>query len=298
MTASPQPTVSVIGIGQMGLAMALRLRDRGQPVRVCDIDPARRALAQHEGLTVCATPALAAQGSQALIVAVVNADQAHSVLLGAEGAAAHLSTRSAVLLCPTIAPQEVEVLGRALQSMGLMPLDAPMSGGPQRARQGQISLMVAGDDAAFEAWQALLNALADPVIRISNRLGDGARTKLVNNLLAAINLAGAAECLALAARLGLEPALTLRVMESSSGQSWIGSDRLRRALAGDEEVRAAVSLLTKDSTLALAAAAQADFPVPVGAQAQTLFAQACAAGQGAQDDSVLWRWLAQRESIR
>ena len=95
----------------------------------------------------------------------------------------------------------------------------------------------------------------------------------------------------------MEPALTLQVMEGSSGQSWIGSDRLRRALAGDENVRAAVSLLTKDSTLALAAAAQAGVQVPLGAQAQTLFGQACGAGLGARDDSVLWRWLAQRDAI-
>ena len=183
MTAAQDATVAVVGIGQMGMAMALRLRDHGHRVRICDIDPARQALAHQEGLAVCATPALAAQGSQALIVAVVNAEQAHSLLLGPQGAAAHLPAQSAVLLCPTIAPQDVQALGQALQALRLMPLDAPMSGGPQRARLGKMSLMVAGSDAAFEAWQPLLNTLADPVIRISNRLGDGARTKLVNNLL-------------------------------------------------------------------------------------------------------------------
>jgi L-threonate 2-dehydrogenase len=298
MTALPKPTVAVIGIGQMGLAMALRLRDHGHRVRVCDVDPERIALANQEGLATCDTPAAAAHGSQALIVAVVNAEQAQKVLFGPQGAAGPLAAHSAVLLCATISPPDVQALGERLQGLGLMPLDAPMSGGPKRARQGQMSLMVSCADAAFDAWHTLLDTLANPVIRISTRLGDGARTKLVNNLLAAINLAGAAECLALAQHLGLAPERTLQVMEGSSGQSWIGSDRLRRALAGDEEVRAAISLLTKDSTLALAAAGQAGVAVPLGAQAQALFAQASASGLAAQDDSALWRWMAQANAAR
>ena len=139
------------------------------------------------------------------------------------------------MLCPTIAPADVEALAADLAAQGLHAIDAPMSGGPVRAREGRMSLMVATPDAVFERWQPVLQRLADPVFRVGTRPGDGARTKLVNNLLAAINLAGAAEVLAVATRLGLDPSTTLDVMERSSGQSWIATDRLRRALADRRE---------------------------------------------------------------
>jgi 3-hydroxyisobutyrate dehydrogenase-like beta-hydroxyacid dehydrogenase len=163
-----------------------------------------------------------------------------------------------------------------------------MSGGPARAADGTMSLMVGAPAAVFARWQPLLAQLAGRLFHVGERPGDGARTKLANNLLAAVNLAGAAEALALAGRLGLDPATTLDVIEASSGQSWIGSDRLRRALAGDARVLARTALLAKDSALALEAAAGAGFDAPLGAAAAARFAAALAAGDGERDDACLW----------
>ncbi len=282
----------MIGIGQMGLAVALRLRDCGHDVRVHDVAAERCTLAAQAGLTLCTDAALAAQGCAALIVAVVDAAQSAAVLFGA-GAAAALAPGSAVFLCPTIGPAQTEALAARLHARGLQALDAPMSGGPQRARQGRMSLMVACADDVWRQWQPLLGQMADPVFHVGRAAGDGARTKLVNNLLAAINLAGACEALALAEKLGLDAATTLQVMAASSGQSWIGSDRLQRALAGDSTLRAQTSLLAKDSTLALQAAHQAGVQPQLGALAQNLFAQACAAGLSAEDDAALLAWMRQ-----
>ena len=156
-----------------------------------------------------------------------------------------------------------------------------------------MSLMVACADAVFEAHRVLIEALANPVFRISERPGDGARTKLVNNLLAGINLVGAAEALALAARLGLDLDRTLDVIEQSSGQSWIGSDRLRRAIAGDYAPRAHVSLLQKDTRLAMQAAQAAGFEGPLGGAARDTFARAGAAGFDALDDAAIFRLLSE-----
>ena len=102
---------------------------------------------------------------------------------------------------------------------------------------------------------------------------------------------GAAEVLAVAARLGLDPSVTLDVIEHSSGQSWIGSDRLRRALAGDETVAAHLSLLAKDSALAMHEADRAGIPAALGGCAAEGFARARADGLGGHDDSALYRWL-------
>ncbi|MFT3954098.1 MAG: NAD(P)-dependent oxidoreductase [Piscinibacter sp.] len=286
--------VAVVGIGNMGLAMALRLRDCGFDVQVRDIDPSREAMARDEGLGVHASPAAAASGAGCAIVAVVDAAQTEAVLFGADGIAAALPPGAAVLLCPTIAPHDTEALAARLVAQGLAPIDAPMSGGPARTRDGTMSLMVACADDTFEQQRAVIETLSNAVFRLGTRIGDGARTKLVNNLLAGINLAGAAEALALAERAGLDPSRTLDVIERSSGQSWIGSDRLRRAIAGDLAPRAHTTLLNKDTHLALAMAGRLDMSTPVGAQAAALFARACDSGFAAFDDASLFELLRRR----
>jgi len=204
---------------------------------------------------------------------------------------AALQPGQTVMLCPTMAPQDTEALAAALAQQGVDCIDAPMSGGPLRARQGDMSLMLAASEAVRQRHARLLAALSSQVFHISERVGDGARTKLVNNLLAGINLVGAAEALALAERLGLNLATTLDVIERSSGQSWIGTDRMRRALAGDPVPRAHMSLLEKDTRLAMQAARASGFEGPLGARAADVFAQASAAGLVDQDDAALLQWL-------
>lgn len=157
-----------------------------------------------------------------------------------------------------------------------------------------MSLMVACPAAVYEQQAALLQALSGKLFRISETPGDGARTKLVNNLLAGINLVGAAEVLALAGQMGLDLDKTLDVIEQSSGQSWIGSDRMRRALAGDYAPRAHVTLLEKDTRLAVEAARAAGFEGPLGARASQVFAEAHQAGLAGLDDAAIFRYLAGR----
>lgn len=286
--------VAVVGIGNMGLGMALRLRDRGFAVRVRDIDPAREALARGEGLTVCASPAEAATGARCAIVAVVDAKQTEAVLFGDAGLAAALPSGAAVMLCPTIAPHDTEAFAVRLTEAGLAPIDAPMSGGPMRARDGTMSLMVACAAGTHERQRDLIEALSSAAFRLGERPGDGARMKLVNNLLAGINLAGAAEVLALAERAGLDAGVALDVIERSSGQSWIGSDRMRRAIAGDLAPRAHTTLLNKDTHLALEMARRLGMATPVGENAAALFARACESGFAALDDASLLELLRRR----
>jgi L-threonate 2-dehydrogenase len=281
--------IALIGAGAMGLPIALRLRDRGHAVTVRDVDAMRERQAASAGCVPAASPAAAAEGRDLAIVVVVDGAQTHEVLFGREGVACATARPSAVMLCPTIAPEDTESAAGRLAALGMQCLDAPMSGGPARARAGTMSLMVACPDATFGRWQPLLEQMASRLFRVGARPGDGARTKLVNNLLAAVNLAGAAEALALAERLGLDAAATLAVIEQSSGQSWIGSDRLGRALAGDAAVLARVALLAKDSSLALASARGAGFEAPLGRTAAAAFARAVDAGLSDADDSVLWR---------
>jgi L-threonate 2-dehydrogenase len=288
-------SVAIVGVGNMGGAMAAHLLEQGWPVHACDIELSKVRALEASGAIGCADPAQAVAGCEALIVCVVDAQQIDQVLFGPRGAAAAMKAGQAVLLCPTIAPQDVERCAARLAESGIQAIDAPMSGGPARARNGSMSLMVACDGAVFERHRTLIEALSNKVFRVGTRAGDGARTKLVNNLLAGINLVGAAEAMAMAQRLGLDLQQTLAVIEQSSGQSWIGSDRMRRALAGDLAPRAHVTLLQKDTRLAVEAAAAAGFAGPLGGAARDVFEQAAAAGLAELDDAALLQFLAQHK---
>ena len=289
--AAARRTAGIVGVGNMGGGMAARLLERGWRVRACDLVAAKVHALVARGADAAATPAEAARGAEVLIVCVVDAAQAGQVLFGDQGAAAALAPGLAVLLCPTIAPEDVERLAARLAERGLAAIDAPMSGGPARARDGSMSLMVACDAAVYAAQQVLLGDLSTKVFHVGPRPGDGARTKLVNNLLAAVNLAGAAEAMALAERLGLDAGRTLAVIEQSSGQSWIGADRMRRAIAGDYEPLAHVSLLHKDTGLALDVARTAGFEGPLGPAAHAVFERAMQAGMRDLDDAALFKLL-------
>lgn len=283
--------IGIVGVGNMGGGMAGRLLELQFPVQVHDIDAAKVAALQAAGAKAASSAEAAGAGASCFIVCVVDAAQADEVLFGAHGAAAALAVGTPVLLCPTIAPEDAERLASGLAARGLLPIDAPMSGGPARARDGTMSLMLACAPAAFDAAEPVITALSQRVFRVGARPGDGARTKLVNNLLAGINLVGAAEALAMAGALGLDPARTLDVIEQSSGQSWIGSDRMRRAIAGDWEPRAHMTLLRKDTALAVQAAASAGFTGPLGTIARDVFQRAVDAGLADLDDGAVLRLL-------
>ncbi len=283
--------VGIVGIGNMGGGMARNLLAKGWPVSVCDIDPEKVRSLEEIGALSHEKPSQVAINSVVTIVCVVDAKQSHEVLFGAQGIASALKPGGTVVMCPTLAPEDVEGFAQSLQPLAVRLIDAPMSGGPARAADGTMSLMVACRNEVFAQHAALLNALSDKLFHVSQKVGDAARTKLVNNLLAGINLVGAAEAMAMAKKMGLDLSKTLDVIEQSSGQSWVGSDRMRRAIAGDYAPRAHMTLLEKDTRLAVAAANSARFEGPLGTAASQVFAAASAGGLAGEDDAALFKWL-------
>jgi 3-hydroxyisobutyrate dehydrogenase len=283
--------VGIIGAGNMGGAMAANLLAHGWPVRVCDIDASKTQYLAQLGAVVDAHPVKIASQVTLLIICVVDGEQTQDVLFGKFGAVQRLRSGQTVMLCPTISPEDVQVCAHQLAALGIETMDAPMSGGPARARDGSMSLMLACADAVFEQHKTVLQTLSHQVFRISQQPGDGAKTKLVNNLLAGINLAAAAEAMALSERMGLDSTTTLNVIQQSSGQSWIGNDRMRRAIADDFEPRAHTTLLAKDTKLAVAAAQQLGFKTPLGQLTAETFAHAVAHGLAGQDDASLIKWM-------
>ena len=291
-----KPMIGVIGAGLMGMGMALRLLDGRWPLMVRDIDALREAQAAAAGAQVATDAAALGAQCALVIVAVVDAAQTEQVLFGPAGAAGAMQPGGCVMLSPTIAPADTERFAARLDQMGLACMDAPMSGGPLRARDGSMSLMVACGDDVFDPHQVVLAWLSSRLFRVGSRPGDGARTKLVNNLLAATNLAAACEAMLLAEELGLDARRTLAVIEQSSGQSWIGHDRMSRVLADDPAVLAHMALLAKDSALAMGMAAAIGCEPALGGQAASWFRAACQSGRADQDDAQLLNWLRARSA--
>ncbi|HUG22352.1 NAD(P)-dependent oxidoreductase [Piscinibacter sp.] len=288
-------SIGLIGIGAMGLPMATNLQRRGHAPWVRDTDPRAVAAATDSGLVACDSAAALAQRCDTVIVVVVDAAQVDDVLFG-RGGVVHAerpasAPQQTVVLCSTIAPDDTVRFCDRLAGHGIATVDAPISGGPARAENGTLSMMVAAEAATFARCEPLLREMASALYAVGERVGDGARVKLVNNLLAGINLVAGAEGLSLGSRLGLDRRLLFDVINASSGASWIFSDRMARALVHDFAPRARAGILTKDVALAVQMAADAGVATPLGEQALAVFRATVAAGFGDADDAAVIRTL-------
>lgn len=281
--------IGVIGVGNMGSPMALRLLERGWRVGVRDLRPAAEAPLAEAGAAIAKSPASLAAESDVLLLVVVDAAQLNAVLFdGPHAAAASLRAGQTVLVHSTVAPEQIRALADRLAPTGATLLDAPISGGPARARAGTLSLMLAGPPSACAAVAPVLADLASAVFPLGAQPGQAAAMKLVNNLLAGVHLAAAAEAFALGESAGLSREQMLAVTQASSGQSWIAGERLTRWMAGDRTPRAQARILAKDLGLALAWAQEAGMTADIGARAQAAFVAVVTAGLGEEDDAVLF----------
>lgn len=283
-------TVGVIGAGAMGMGVVRSLLRAGIATRARDI----RDEAQHEAAALGAhtdpSPAALAAACGIIVILVVDAGQVDTVLFGPDGASRAWRAGSIVVLASTVDPDYVAALAPRVAATAGVLVDGPVSGGPKRAADGTMTMMVAGADAAVARCAPVFAAVAGRVFRVGRQAGDAAKFKIVNNLLAAVNLAAGAEALALAAKAGLDPRQVVDVVNASSGGSWIFADRMPRALDGDYAPRAAARILTKDVGIAVDFAARHGMAAPFAAAASAAFAATVAAGLGEEDDAAIYKW--------
>lgn len=285
--ASTSVPVGVIGLGAMGRGMAGSLRRAGYAVHVCDVRAeAARAFAA-EGGVACADPAGLAAHCDILVSVVVNAAQTEAVLFGANGAAARMRPGSLFVMCSTVDPNVSIGFEQRLQALGLLYLDAPISGGAARAASGEMTMMTAGTAAAYARAGGVLEAMAAKVYRLGDRAGNGSKVKIVNQLLAGVHIAAAAEAMALGLREGVDPQALYEVITNSAGNSWMFENRMAHVLAADYTPLSAVDIFVKDLGLVLDTARASKFPLPLSATAHQMFMQASAAGHGREDDAAV-----------
>jgi putative dehydrogenase len=279
--------VGLVGLGAMGLGMAGSLRRAGHHVHVFDVRAeACRAFAA-EGGTAHGSPAEVAAACDVLVSVVVNAAQTEQVLFGDDGAAAALRPGSLVVMCSTVPPEWSAALEGRLAERGLLYLDAPISGGSVKAASGQMTMMTAGKPQAYAKAEGLLEAMAAKVYRLGDQAGNGSKVKIINQLLAGVHIAAAAEAMALGLREGVDPDALYEVITNSAGNSWMFENRMNHVLAGDYTPLSAVDIFVKDLGLVLDTARASKFPLPLSATAHQMFLQASAAGHGREDDSAV-----------
>ena len=293
-SVSSSDTIGVIGAGAMGMGIVRSLRRAGMATCVRDISAEAESTASSLGARIVRSPGELARTSRIAIIAVIDDAQVDDVLFGADGAAGRFADRAVVVLCSTLDPDYVSSLAPRLARHEVALIDAPMSGGPQRAAEGTMTLMVAGPADALSALEPVFARIAGRVFRVGATAGDAARFKIVNNLLAAVNLAAGAEALALAVKAGLDPRQVVDVIDASSGASWIMADRMPRALAGDFEPRAAAKILTKDVGIAADFAARLGVEAPFARAALQAFRQLVDQGLGELDDAAIMRRALER----
>jgi 3-hydroxyisobutyrate dehydrogenase len=234
-----------------------------------------------------ATPAEAAATADVLIVAVVNAQQVEAVLYGEGGAVATLRKGGLVMQCATCPAAFIRKLDERLGASGHELLDAPMSGGRARAESGELTFMSSGNAGAFAAAESILSATSAKVFRLGDKAGIGSLVKTVNQLLAGVHIATAAEAMALAAKAGADTRAVYEVISASAGNSWMFGNRVPHMLDDDYTPLSAVEIFVKDLGLVLDTGHELRLPLPLAAAAHQLFIAAAGAGWGKLDDAAV-----------
>ena len=285
--------VGVIGLGTMGMGAALNLLKKGHAVTGCEIREASRAEFAAAGGAAVASPAELPPDLEAVVVFVINAAQTEQVLFGAQGCLDSLAKGAVVLCCATVAPEAARGLGTRIAQAGFLMLDSPVSGGKVGAHAGTMTVMASGSEAAFAKARPVLDAISTKVWQLGDQIGIGSTVKMVNQLLAGVHIATAAEALALGIRAGADPKTLYQVISESAGSSWMWQNRVPHILEGDDTPLSAVNIFVKDLGIVLDQARALTFPLPLAAAAHQLFLAAAANGQGAKDDAFVIRvWQA------
>ncbi|KAE9528942.1 L-threonate dehydrogenase [Testudinibacter aquarius] len=281
-------SVAVVGLGAMGMGAALSCVNAKLDTYGIDLNPVLLDKLKQAGAKEVAMNADGfAEKLDAVLLLVVNAAQVKGILFGESGLAAKLKAGTAVMVSSTISAQDAKEISQKLTALGLIMLDAPVSGGAAKAAQGEMTVMASGSSEAFEKLQPVLSAVAGKVYNIGSEIGLGATVKIIHQLLAGVHIAAGAEAMALAARAGIPLDLMYDVVTNAAGNSWMFENRMKHVVDGDYTPLSQVDIFVKDLGLVTDTAKSLRFPLPLASTAFNMFTSASNAGYGKEDDSAV-----------
>jgi 3-hydroxyisobutyrate dehydrogenase len=282
--------IAFIGLGLMGRPMALRLVQAGYKVTVWNRTPDKMAPLLAAGATTANSAAEAASQAAVIFVMVTDAPQVRAVVLEDNGVIHGAQTGAIVIDHSSIAPAAAREIAGELEKKQIAMLDAPVSGGPEGAAQGMLSIMVGGKEAAFQQAKPLLEVLGKTV-RYVGPSGMGQLFKLCNQVACAMNILGMAEALALAKEAGADPALVREVLLGGAAQSWMLENWAPKILSGDYRPGFTVANFQKDLRNVLAEAAALHLPMLGTALVHNLYRNNEAAGEAQESNVAIYKVL-------
>jgi 3-hydroxyisobutyrate dehydrogenase-like beta-hydroxyacid dehydrogenase len=283
-------TVGFIGLGAMGGPMALNLVRRGFLLVVHDIDPAKAEALRAQGAAVAEAADAVAAAVGRTIVMVETTAQAEAVIAGERGIVQRAKPGHVVACMSTIDPLAARRLGEQLAAKGIAMIDAPVSGGTERAASGELSIICGGPADTVKACDDLFRAMGRNVFHVGG-LGQGLAMKLVNNMLIQVGTVAVAEALVLGVKAGLDPQTIYDVVRVSTGTSFAFETRVPRILKRDFAPGGTVDISFKDQELETQFAKQLGVPVLLANVSQQVYQMARAAGLNKEDGSAVVKVL-------
>ncbi len=284
--------IAVIGLGAMGYGIAASLARKCRHVVGADTNPAAVARFAEAFGTATSSPSEAASGAQVLILVLVNAAQCEAVLFGEAGVINATAANALIVSCVTMDPTDARSLGSRVEASGRAFLDAPTSGGPVRAANGELTILASGPEDAMARAEPIFEAIAAKVYRLGSEAGTGSAFKMINQLLAGVHIAAACEAMVFAKKLGLDLGRVYEVITASAGNSWMFENRVPHILDNDYTPKSAVQIFTKDLGIVSNMARAESFPTPLAASALQMFLMTAAAGMSRDDDASVARLYA------
>lgn len=271
-----------IGVGNMGNPMALNLLKAGHSLQIHDLRREAAANLEEAGATWVNSPKEAATGADVAFLSLPMPADVERVVLADSGVLAGMQRGGTIIDMSTNSPTVVRSLAKKTQAKGVAFLDAPVSGGVRGARNATLAVMVGGDKAVYDTYESVLKAIGANVFYVGG-VGAGNVAKLVNNMLAFINMMGAAEGIVLGAKAGVDPNVLWQVVKASSGGSFTWESGTRAILRDRLAPTFTIDLASKDIGLATGLAKELGVPLKMGLAAEELVRHYQANGYAKED---------------
>lgn len=279
--------LAFIGLGVMGYPMAGHLQKSGHQVCVYNRTEAKAIAWQQEyGGDYAKTPRLASENADIVFCCVGNDDDVRQVVLGDDGILAGLASDKILVDHTTASAELAKELSSAAAEQGVKFLDAPVSGGQAGAENGVLTVMVGGDQEAFNVVEPVMSAYAK-FSQLMGDVGSGQLAKMVNQICIAGVVQGLAEGFSFADKVGLDPDKLVATIAKGAAGSWQMENRYKTMFAGEYEFGFAVDWMRKDLSIAFNEADKYQVDLPVARMVDGFYQEVQDLGGNRWDTSSL-----------